>query len=304
MTRTPPATRWLEFLRHSRGLSENTIRAYSADIEGLYEFLGLAPDANEDLLRSSIRTRTLRAWLASHSHNGASRSSTARRISSLRSFCGWAREHDVLDSDPSLALSSARADQRLPQVLDQDDASTLMEYARSLSSDKDPVAVRDWAILELIYATGIRVAELCALDVASLDSTSATVRVRGKGNKDRVVPYGDMAALALDQWVESARPQLVSHPQTTALFLGQRGGRINQRIVRSMIHRMSTRAGVRDVAPHALRHTAATHLLEGGADLRAVQELLGHSSLRTTQRYTHVDARRLSAVYRQAHPRA
>ena len=304
MRPTSALNRWTAYLVHSRGLSRSTVRAYTADIEGLYEFLGLDGDAGDEQLRSVITTRALRSWLADLAARGSARSSTARRISSVRNFASWARDHGVLDSDPSLPLSSARADQRLPQVIDRGDAEVLMEHARRSGEAGDPLALRDWAVLEVIYATGIRVAELCSLDMTSVDPPTATIRVRGKGDKDRTVPYGDPAARALDHWTTRGRPALVTDVSGAALFLGARGGRIDQRIVRSMLHRMCAQAGVKDLAPHALRHTTATHLLEGGADLRAVQELLGHSSLRTTQRYTHVDAGRLSAVYRQAHPRA
>ena len=164
--------------------------------------------------------------------------------------------------------------------------------------------MRAWAILELTYACGLRVSEVCALDVSSLNREALTVRVLGKGNKERVVPYGPPAREALDHWLVRGRPQLVTQSSGEALFLGDRGGRIDPRVVRSMVHRMATKAGVHDVAPHGLRHSTATHLLQGGADLRAVQEMLGHASLSTTQRYTHVDTARLSAIYQRAHPRA
>ena len=197
---------------------------------------------------------------------------------------------------------SKRSAARLPRDVDQDEAAALLECARSRASADDPVSVRDWAILELIYATGIRVSEACSLTTSSVDPAALTVRVLGKGDKERTVPFGVPARDALDQWTVRARPSLAVG--TDALFVGAKGGPIDPRVVRAMIHRMCARAGVRDIAPHGLRHSAATHLLQGGADLRAVQEILGHSSLATTQRYTHVDAGRLSDVYRRAHPRA
>ena len=233
---------------------------------------------------------------------GAARSTVSRHVAALRNFSAWAHREGLAPTDAAAALASARADQRLPRVVDQDEAAALLECARSRASADDPVSVRDWAILELIYATGIRVSEACSLTTSSVDPAALTVRVVGKGDKERTVPFGVPARDALDQWTVRARPSLAVG--TDALFVGAKGGPIDPRVVRAMIHRMCARAGVRDIAPHGLRHSAATHLLQGGADLRAVQEILGHSSLATTQRYTHVDAGRLSDVYRRAHPRA
>ena len=179
-----------------------------------------------------------------------------------------------------------------------------MNLARAEAVDGSAAQMRAWAILELTYACGLRVSEVCALDVSSLNREALTVRVLGKGNKERVVPYGPPAREALDHWLVRGRPQLVAQSSGEALFLGDRGGRIDPRVVRSMVHRLAAKAGVHDVAPHGLRHSTATHLLQGGADLRAVQEMLGHASLSTTQRYTHVDTARLSAIYQRAHPRA
>ncbi|MDC4232960.1 tyrosine recombinase XerC [Actinomyces sp. B33] len=303
MRESSPYEQWLDHLEHSRGLSEHTVRAYGSDVLSLLESLGPGGGATAEDLRSLVRPRALRSWLSARAATGASRSSLSRQTSSIRSFCSWAKDHGILDKDPSLVLMSARPDQRLPRVIDEDDAAMLLDHARARSVD-GPVALRDWAILETIYATGIRVAELCSLDTGSIDTASATLRVVGKGDKERTVPFTDEAGRALGAWMERGRPALLGASSGCALFLGRRGGRIDQRIVRTMIHRMCAIAGVRDLAPHALRHTTATHLLQGGADLRAVQEILGHSSLRTTQRYTHVDAGRLSSVYRQAHPRA
>jgi len=303
--------RWVRHLRDGRGLSSHTVTAYRGDVESLYAFLGLGWTADAARLRAVMTTRRLRSWLGDLAERGEARSTIARHMASVRSFTAWAQDHGILDTDPALLLSAPRPDQRLPEILDEKGVGALLDRAReealAVRADgggTDPVRVRDWAILELLYATGIRVAELCALDVGSLTPSTQTLRVVGKGDKERVVPYGDPAARALDVWQRRARPQLVTAASGAALFLGARGGRIDQRIVRGSLHRLTARAGVHDLAPHGLRHTAATHMLEGGADLRAVQELLGHASLQTTQRYTHVDARRLSEVYRRAHPRA
>lgn len=296
--------RWTDHLRHGRGLSPHTVAAYVGDVGSLYSHLGLDPSSGAPAVAAALTTRALRSWLGDLAGAGASRSTLARHTASARSFTAWAHDQGVLAVDPALTLVSARPDQRLPEVLDHRGIDDLLARARLEARTGDAVHVRDWSMAELLYATGLRVAELCALDVGSLMPATQTVRAVGKGDKERVVPYGDPAADALGVWLERARPELVTSSSGAALYLGARGGRIDQRIVRGVVHRLSARAGVRDVAPHALRHTAATHMLEGGADLRAVQELLGHASLQTTQRYTHVDSRRLSEVYRQAHPRA
>lgn len=291
---------WGAHLRHSRGASAHTVRAYTADLAAFLAFTGTDPA--DPGAASALTLRAARAWLADSVARGAARSTVSRHVAALRNFSAWAHREGLAPTDAAAALASARADQRLPRVVDQDEAAALLECARSRASADDPVSVRDWAILELIYATGIRVSEACSLTTSSIDPAALTVRVLGKGDKERTVPFGVPARDALDQWTVRARPLLAVG--TDALFVGAKGGQIDPRVVRAMIHRMCARAGVRDIAPHGLRHSAATHLLQGGADLRAVQEILGHSSLATTQRYTHVDAGRLSDVYRRAHPRA
>lgn len=291
---------WGAHLRHSRGASAHTVRAYTADLAAFLAFTGTDPA--DPGAASALTLRAARAWLADSVARGAARSTVSRHVAALRNFSAWAHREGLTPADAAAALASARADQRLPRVVDQDEAEALLECARSRASADDPVSVRDWAILELIYATGIRVSEACSLTTSSIDPAALTVRVVGKGDKERTVPFGVPARDALDQWTVRARPSLAVG--TDALFVGAKGGPIDPRVVRTMIHRMCARAGVRDIAPHGLRHSAATHLLQGGADLRAVQEILGHSSLATTQRYTHVDAGRLSDVYRRAHPRA
>ena len=178
-----------------------------------------------------------------------------------------------------------------------------MEVAGVAADDGDPMSARDRAMLELLYATGIRVSELCAVDVGDVDRRRRTVRVLGKGGKERVVPFGGPADAALQDWMD-VRPTLAGPSAGQALFLGARGGRVDPRVVRQTVHRLTRLAGVTELAPHGLRHSAATHVLEGGADLRSVQELLGHASLSTTQRYTHVSVERLRSTFAQAHPRS
>ena len=303
MTRTV-GERWGEYLRLGRRMSPHTISAYLADLRSLLDFLSLRQDATEEQLRDALTQRAIRSWLAQTLADGGARSTIARHTAAIRNFTAWALREGILPCDPAALLSSPRADQRLPSPLDESDARMLLNAARDEAAAGGASQIRNWAILELTYACGLRVSEVCALDVSSLNREALTVRVVGKGNKERVVPYGPPAADALDYWLVRGRPQLAGQRSGQALFLGDKGGRIDPRIVRSMVHKMAAHAGVHDVAPHGLRHSTATHLLQGGADLRAVQEMLGHSSLSTTQRYTHVDTARLSAIYQRAHPRA
>lgn len=295
---------WGENLRLSRRMSEHTIDAYLGDLRALLDYVGLRWDAPAGQFGQALTQRSIRSWLADTLASGGARSTIARHTAAIRNFTAWAVREEILASDPASALTSPRADQRLPTPLDESEARTLINLARAEAVDGTPAQMRAWAILELTYACGLRVSEVCALDVSSLNREALTVRVLGKGNKERVVPYGPPAREALDHWLVRGRPQLVAQSSGEALFLGDRGGRIDPRVVRSMVHRMAAKAGVHDVAPHGLRHSTATHLLQGGADLRAVQEMLGHASLSTTQRYTHVDTARLSAIYQRAHPRA
>ena len=295
---------WGEYLRLSRRMSEHTIDAYLGDLRALLDYVGLRWDAPAGQFGQALTQRSIRSWLADTLASGGARSTIARHTAAIRNFTAWAVREEILASDPAAALTSPRADQRLPTLLDESEARTLMNLARAEAVDGSAAQMRAWAILELTYACGLRVSEVCALNVSSLNREALTVRVLGKGNKERVVPYGPPAREALDHWLVRGRPQLVAQSSDEALFLGDRGGRIDPRVVRSMVHRMAAKAGVHDVAPHGLRHSTATHLLQGGADLRAVQEMLGHASLSTTQRYTHVDTARLSAIYQRAHPRA
>ena len=295
---------WGEYLRLSRRMSEHTIDAYLGDLRAFLDYVGLRWDAPAGQFGQALTQRSIRSWLADTLASGGARSTIARHTAAIRNFTAWAVREEILASDPAAALTSPRADQRLPTPLDESEARTLINLARAEAVDGTPAQMRAWAILELTYACGLRVSEVCALDVSSLNREALTVRVLGKGNKERVVPYGPPAREALDHWLVRGRPQLVAQSSGEALFLGDRGGRIDPRVVRSMVHRMAAKAGVHDVAPHGLRHSTATHLLQGGADLRAVQEMLGHASLSTTQRYTHVDTARLSAIYQRAHHRA
>lgn len=306
---------WFRHLALQRGLSEHTVRAYCGDLEDLLGFLGVGEGETEPIgpaLRS-LDLADLRAWLAELAAGGHSRSTLARRGAAIRTFSTWAHRIGLIDSDVAARLRSPRADNRLPAVLTQEQAEAFLNasadaVAAATGEPERALAVRDRALLEILYATGMRVSELCGLDLADLDRQGRTARVLGKGDRERTVPYGVPAARALEEWL-SERPVLAARaadPGGTgdALLLGARGHRIDPRTVRSVVHRTAAAAGVPDLGPHGLRHSAATHVLSGGADLRSVQELLGHSSLATTQRYTHVSAERLRSVYAQAFPRA
>jgi integrase/recombinase XerC len=287
-------------LRTQRGLSENTVRAYLGDLDDLAGYArrhGVADLTGVDLT-------VLRGWLASMATAERSRATLARRGAAARTFFAWAARTGRVAQDPALRLASARPASHLPTVLDQGSAAALLDTARVRADDGAPIHLRDWAALELLYATGARVGELCGADVDDLDLATRTIRLTGKGDKQRVVPVGELAVEAVEAWLTRGRPVLATETSGPALLLGRRGGRADQRQLRQAVHDVSAAAGVSDVAPHALRHSVATHLLEGGSDLRSVQEVLGHASLATTQRYTHVTADRLRASFEQAHPRA
>ena len=246
----------------------------------------------------------LRSWLAKMRTTGASRATLARRGSTARSFTAWAHRRGLLPTDPGLLLATPKGRRPLPDVLRADEAVRLVEFEGDPAGDT-VVDLRDRLALELLYATGVRVGELCGLDLDDVDPGRRVVRVLGKGQKERSVPYGVPAQRALDLWLTHGRPQWVGTRSAAALLLGVRGARVDPRTVRTLVHRrLAAVPGAPDLGPHGLRHTAATHLLEGGADLRSVQELLGHATLATTQIYTHVSIERLRTSYERAHPRA
>jgi integrase/recombinase XerC len=284
-----------------RDLTPHTVRAYLGDVSGMLAHAAALGLGSLD----DLDVRTLRSWLANQKTLGKARTTMARRATAVRVFTAWAARTGRAAGDPGAQLGSPKAHTSLPPALGVAEARALLDAAAAVADDGGPVALRDVAVLELLYATGIRVGELCGLDVDDVDRGRRVVRVFGKGRKERTVPFGLPADRALGRWLDSGRPLLLAPGAGAALFLGARGGRIDQRAVRSMVHRrLADVPDAPDLGPHGLRHTAATHLLEGGADLRTVQELLGHASLATTQIYTHVTAERLRSAYRQAHPRA
>ncbi|MCZ7376312.1 tyrosine recombinase XerC [Micromonospora sp. WMMC250] len=331
----PPALReavddFAEHLSRVRNRSTHTVRAYVTDLVSLFDHavrMGCVDLAELDL-------SVLRSWLARQRTTGAARTSLARRAASARAFSAWAHRAGLLPADVGAALASPRAHRELPGVLRADQAAALVDGPTRRVTPTDPpptdppdthrappnpagtgpaagpspgaaaVPLRDRVLLELLYATGVRVSEACGLDVADVDHGRRVIRVFGKGGRERSVPYGVPAQRALDDWLRQGRPAMVGAHSGDALLLGARGGRLNPTTARQIVGAYAEAAGLPRTSPHGLRHSAATHLLEGGADLRAVQELLGHSSLASTQIYTHVSVERLRAAYRQAHPRA
>ncbi len=284
-----------------RDLAPHTVRAYLGDLTSLVEQAVRLGHTSVDTFDVPL----LRSWLATQQTLGRARTTVARRATAARVFTAWAHRTGRLGSDPGAHLGSPKPARSLPPALRVHEARALVDAAGVRADDDEPVGVRDVAVLELLYATGVRVGELCGLDVDDVDHERRVVRVLGKGRKERTVPYGVPAAGALQRWLQQGRPALLAPGAGGALFLGARGRRIDQRAVRTLVHaRLTDVPGAPDLGPHGLRHTAATHLLEGGADLRSVQELLGHASLATTQIYTHVTTDRLRQAYRQAHPRA
>jgi integrase/recombinase XerC len=306
-TELPPELEALlsSYLRHLRGqrnLAEHTVRAYRTDLLNLFTHLGRLGIDSLD----SVDLRALRSWLAKQHTLGQARTTLQRRAAAARVFFAWARETGQIATDPAANLRSPKVSRILPPTLEAATAAQMLDAAAATVGEPGgPITVRDAAILEVLYATGIRVSELCGLDMADLDRERQVIRVFGKGSKERTVPVGAPAVRAVDVWLEKARPQLVTGESGRAMFLGERGKRIDPRVARRVVHRsLQKTPGAPDLGPHGLRHAMATHLLEGGADLRSVQEMLGHASLATTQIYTHVTNERLRSAFEQAHPRA
>ena len=286
--------RFNSYLNQERSLSDNTIRAYIGDLESLISHLmamGL-----QDI--SALNISHLRSWLANQQSKGASRTTLSRRATSIKLFTKWATKESLIPTDVGANLATPKAHRILPEILDVKSADLAMQSLETLAEESGELtAIRNLAMVEMLYASGARVSELCGLNLNDIDYDRQTIRVIGKGNKERVIPIGRPAMAALEKWL-AIRPQLASEKSGAAIFLGARGKRIDQRQVREVVYKTI------ELGPHALRHSAATHLLEGGADLRTVQEILGHASLSTTQIYTHVSAERLHSAFKQAHPRA
>ncbi|MFM8752878.1 MAG: tyrosine recombinase XerC [Actinomycetota bacterium] len=289
-------------LINERNLSENSVRAYLADLESLLVHvnqLGISEF-------SQLTLNHIRSWLANLQSRGAARSSLTRRVVSIRAFTYWGARNGWLATDIGRDLIAPKPERHLPDILDIESAALTLEALQTRASeDEGPLTQRDLAIVETLYGSGIRVSELTGLNLEDIDRERNTLRVVGKGDKERIVPIGLPAIRAIEAWISHGRREVSSDINERALFLGSRGKRIDQRVVREIVYEATGALGSnKRLGPHALRHSAATHLLEGGADLRTVQEILGHSSLSTTQIYTHVSEERIKKAYDQAHPRA
>ena len=289
-----------EHLAMVRNLSENSIRGYVGDLESFLAHM----EKLKVLEFKDLTIEHIRSWLANLQTTGVARSTLTRRIVSIRAFTNWAAANGWLSSDLGANLSIPKANRTLPEVLNVDEAAQILK-ALEVKAGEETTAInlRDLAILEVLYASGIRVSELCGLNLGDIDTSRNTLSVIGKGDRQRVVPLGIPAMKALQNYLSNARGEFLNNKSADAVFLGSRGKRIDQRTVREVVYEAMKAVGA-TLGPHGLRHSAATHLLEGGADLRTVQEILGHASLATTQIYTHVSPERLQSAYKQAHPRA
>ncbi|RFA14924.1 recombinase XerC [Subtercola boreus] len=299
-----------DFLSHlalERGYSPNTVRAYRSDLANLLAF-------SVEQGETDVTLELLRDWLWAASNQGLSKATMARRSATAKSFSGWLTRTGRQSGDAAVRLRAPRPERALPRVLSRSSMQSIFDLLVERAEGGDPVAERNRAIVELLYASALRVSEIVGIDVDDLDDDRRTVLVTGKGSKQRVVPFGGPALAALTQYRENGRRELLIDAASgqasqvrvsSALFLNRRGGRLGTRAVYAVVSELLSRVpGSGPEGPHAFRHTAATHLLDGGADLRAVQEMLGHSSLGTTQIYTHVTTERLRSTYLAAHPRA
>ena len=293
---------FLNYLESERNLSAHTIRAYLGDLDSFFEHLEKL-DVTDF---SKLDLSHIRSWLANQQVKGGARTTLSRRAVSIRLFTKWATKKGYLAKDVGATLATPKGARTLPDVLNVADAGLAMDALATRVAEEDgPLSKRDCAMVEVLYASGARVSELCGLDLQDIDYERNTIRVIGKGNKERTIPLGNPAMRALDAWLKEGRPSLAGDKSDRAVFLGARGKRIDQRTVRTVVYQaLEALEGAVKLGPHALRHSAATHLLEGGADLRTVQEILGHASLATTQIYTHVSTERLQKAFKQAHPRA
>ncbi len=286
-----------EYTRHlttERGRSSHTVRAYRSDLRALADSTQLPP--------TLVSLGVLRVWLANQADAGVENATLQRRVSCVKGFFAWALREGHLAQDPAARLRSPKRSATLPRIPSLAQVSTAIESLAEAAAEGDPAALRDVALVELLYASGLRISEACGLKLGNIDFERSTVRVLGKGNKERTVPMGEPARHAVEQWL-AARHQLARPDSPDLVFLGVKGGPLDQRVARRVVHAATAASGAAS-GPHSLRHAMATHLLAGGADLRSVQELLGHASVATTQRYTHVTDERLRSAFQQAHPRA
>lgn len=288
------------YLATVRGYSPNTVKAYVTDIDDFLSALSPAEMQSEE----PITLIVLRDWLYSLTERGLTMASIARKSAAIRSFTAWLEKTGQAKTDPGLRLRSPKATKTLPKVVSRASLQQVFEILEARAAEDDPVALRDLVTVELLYASGARVSEIAGLDLEHVDYSRNLLRVTGKGSKQRMVPFGQPAAEALNRYIRVARPAMQTEVSRNALLLNHRGGRVGVRQIYALVAALLADTSTGAAGPHALRHSAATHLLDGGADLRAVQELLGHASLGTTQIYTHVSIERLKSGYQNAHPRA
>ena len=288
------------YLSAGRGYSKNTVRAYLADVQDLIGFIKKQNIENVE----ELNLEHIRSWLWQATQNGLTKSTIARKSASVRSFSAWALKNELSDQDAAIRLRSPKAGRTLPKVVSRESLKAVFDELISKATEDNPQGIRDLVAVELLYASGARVSELVGLNLESIDYSRKLLRVMGKGSKERMIPFGQPAQDALDMWIRVARPKLATESSGQALLLNSRGTRIGVRQVYSLVANLLAGTPTGAAGPHSLRHSAATHLLDGGADLRAVQEMLGHASLGTTQIYTHVSVERLRAGYQNAHPRA
>ncbi|MGB4706087.1 MAG: tyrosine recombinase XerC [Aquiluna sp.] len=280
----------------ARGVAENTLKAYASDIADLIGFLSDT--------KQVIDLESIRSWLYRVLEAGASKATLARKTSSIKGFTAWLFENKDLESDPGIRLRSPKLDRPLPKVATESALAEVFERLKASATEDSPVGIMTLCVMELLYATGMRVSELAGIDLQDIDHTRTLIRVTGKGDKQRMLPYGANAKSALDAWLKHGRPKFEVESSPNSLLLSSRGGRVGVRQLYDAVAKQLAQTNTGSAGPHTLRHSAATHLLDHGADLRAVQEILGHASLATTQIYTHVSIERLRASFEQAHPRA
>ncbi|MFM5903567.1 MAG: tyrosine recombinase XerC [Microbacteriaceae bacterium] len=285
-----------EHLRSVRGLSANTVKAYSIDVQDFID--SQKSDSVE------ITLELLRDWLYLLTQRGLTKTSVARKSAAIRSFTAWLAKRGDLQVDPGLRLRTPKATKALPKVVSRASLERVFEILENKAKDNEPTALRDLLTVELLYASGARVSEIAGLNLESIDYGRNLLRVVGKGSKERMIPFGQPAAEALNRWIRLGRQAMLGESSSQALLLNHKGGRVGVRQIYALVAGLLAETNTGVAGPHALRHSAATHLLDGGADLRAVQELLGHASLGTTQIYTHVSVERLKSGYQKAHPRA
>jgi integrase/recombinase XerC len=302
MTARPEVTEYLAHLEKERDVSPHTVKAYARDLEHFTDF---CDRHYGDWRWATVDRLGLRGFLGELQRRGLARRSAARALSAVRSLYRYLQEHHGVPNSVARAAKAPKLEKRLPTYLDREQTQRLFDWAESRAGGDEFVPTRDLAMLELFYSTGIRLSELCGMNLEDLDLLSDQVKVRGKGRKERIIPVGSRAVLALRRYLNLREP-VVARPRTErrAVFVSRLGKRLAPRSVQRIVHAMLDGIGSDGLRVHSLRHTFATHMLDAGADLRAVQELLGHASLSTTQVYTHTSVERLKKVYNQAHPRA